>query len=129
MEPVRCHLRYMYRMIRSYISDDLRNTTVVSRPFSQQLSPSFCFFSSTHIHYFHITLFTMFSESVLSLLTLASAVAAQQCPIQFDGRIGTNATAASFDTSASPFSPTNVFGQSESHYILCEPLTNVSNKT
>lgn len=59
----------------------------------------------------------MSSKSILSFLALASSVAAQQCPLQFDGRIAMNATAALFDTSASPFNPSNVFGQSESYHF------------
>lgn len=54
-------------------------------------------------------------ESILWLLAFAYAVAAQQCSIQFDGRIALDATAASFDTSSSPFNPSFVFGQSQSY--------------
>lgn len=38
-------------------------------------------------------------------------VVAQTCPIQFDGRLSTNITLSTLDTTSSPFNPTNVFGQ------------------
>lgn len=48
-----------------------------------------------------------------SLLALLPALtAAQQCPIQFDGRVPTNFTAATFDTANGIYNPDNVFGQS-----------------
>jgi len=47
----------------------------------------------------------------LSAIALASTISAQQCPIQYDGRVPTAATLASFDTSASPYNPSYVFGQ------------------
>lgn len=52
------------------------------------------------------------STSLGALLVLAAgAVDAAKCPIQFDGRIPTNFTPASFDTSASPFNNGFVFGK------------------
>jgi len=48
----------------------------------------------------------------LAFLPLLSFVAAQKCPLQFDGRVPQSATLDSFDTSASPFNPQYVFGQS-----------------
>lgn len=50
---------------------------------------------------------------LLVLNTFAIAVAAQKCPLQFDGRVPTDATLDSFDTSASPFNPQYVLGASE----------------
>ena len=49
---------------------------------------------------------------LLLLFTVIPATAAQQCPIQFDGRVPANTTLATFDTSASLYNPNNVFGQS-----------------
>jgi hypothetical protein len=49
----------------------------------------------------------------LSLLALASAVLAQNCPLQFDGRVPAGSTPASFDATTSPFGTKFVFGQSE----------------
>jgi hypothetical protein len=48
----------------------------------------------------------------LSFLALASAVVAQNCPLQFDGRVPAGSTPASFDQSTSPFGTKFVFGQS-----------------
>jgi hypothetical protein len=55
----------------------------------------------------------MASKTFLSLLFgLIPIITAQQCPIQFEGRVAPNTTLATFDTSASLFSPSFVFGQS-----------------
>jgi hypothetical protein len=65
----------------------------------------------------------MASKNVLSLLFAAIPVlagCAQQCPIQFDGRIPANTTLTTFDTSASLFNPSFVFGQSRSFPWLDE---------
>jgi hypothetical protein len=51
--------------------------------------------------------------SLLYVLTLAASVAAQKCPIQFDGRVPDSATLASFDTSASLYNPSYDLGASE----------------
>jgi hypothetical protein len=50
------------------------------------------------------------SSALLSLLAFAFSVSAQRCPIQFDGRVSSNSLLAVFDTAASPFSPSSVFG-------------------
>jgi hypothetical protein len=42
---------------------------------------------------------------------LASGKVAQKCPLQFDGRVVTTASLASFDVSGSPFQTGNVFGK------------------
>jgi hypothetical protein len=47
---------------------------------------------------------------VAALLPLV-LVSAQKCPLQFDGRIPSTFTPASFDTANAFFSPSNVFGQ------------------
>lgn len=46
------------------------------------------------------------------LNAFAVVVAAQKCPLQFDGRVPADATLGSFDTSASPFNPQYVIGAS-----------------
>jgi len=52
----------------------------------------------------------------LSILSLAASVTSQTCPLQFDGRVPNAATLASFNTSASLFNPSYVFGQSKDMY-------------
>lgn len=49
--------------------------------------------------------------SFLSLLALATATSAQNCQLQFDGRVPVGSTPASFDVNTSPFGTKNVFGQ------------------
>jgi hypothetical protein len=61
------------------------------------------------------SLFAMAVKTFLSLLLATiPVVASQQCPIQFDGRVLANTTRATFDTSASLFNPSFVFGQNKS---------------
>jgi len=52
------------------------------------------------------------AKTFFSLFAAVTAIAAQKCPIQFDGRVAANATLADFDTTASLFNPTFVYGQS-----------------
>lgn len=51
----------------------------------------------------------------LSLLSVISSLLcvsqAQKCPVTFEGRVPSNFTAATFDTTTSLFNPANVFGQ------------------
>jgi hypothetical protein len=57
----------------------------------------------------------MTSKSILSLFAAITAVAAQKCPIQFDGRIPHSITSNNltvFDTTNPWFNPSYVFGQS-----------------
>ncbi|KAF8850088.1 hypothetical protein BDZ45DRAFT_603359 [Acephala macrosclerotiorum] len=49
--------------------------------------------------------------SAFTSLVMASAAIAQNCPIQFDGRVPAGSTAASFDATTSPFNTKFVFGQ------------------
>ncbi|KAL1910034.1 hypothetical protein Sste5344_004223 [Sporothrix stenoceras] len=53
----------------------------------------------------------MFSVQSIAILALPLLVSAQKCTIQFDGRVPSTFTAASFDTNNNIFSPSNVFGQ------------------
>ncbi|CAK7216689.1 hypothetical protein SBRCBS47491_002913 [Sporothrix bragantina] len=53
----------------------------------------------------------MISTSSLAFLALPLLASAQKCTIQFDGRVPSTFTAASFDTNNNIFSPSNVFGQ------------------
>ncbi|CAK7233561.1 hypothetical protein SEUCBS140593_008643 [Sporothrix eucalyptigena] len=53
----------------------------------------------------------MISSSSLALLALPLLASAQKCTIQFDGRVPSTFTAASFDTNNNVFNPSNVFGQ------------------
>lgn len=64
--------------------------------------------------------------SIFTSLALASAAIAQNCPIQFDGRVPAGSTPASFDTTTSPFGTKFIFGQS-SHppYPLISTQTDV----
>lgn len=59
----------------------------------------------------------------------AIAVAAQNCPLQFDGRVSTDATLASFDTSASRFNPQYVLGASLSPFNDFDVLPLIMKKT
>ncbi len=52
--------------------------------------------------------------SFVSLLSALSVVAAQQCTLQFDGRVPGGFSAATFDAQNNVFNPANVFGQSMS---------------
>ncbi|ERT01205.1 hypothetical protein HMPREF1624_02447 [Sporothrix schenckii ATCC 58251] len=52
----------------------------------------------------------MYSLSI-AFLALPLVASAQKCTIQFDGRVPSTFTAASFDTNNNLFSPSNVFGQ------------------
>ncbi|KAF4610397.1 hypothetical protein G7Y89_g15722 [Cudoniella acicularis] len=47
---------------------------------------------------------------ILLASLLTTAVSAQKCPIQFDGRVPESSTLGTFDTSASPFNPGYVLG-------------------
>ncbi|KAH9210271.1 hypothetical protein DL95DRAFT_371112 [Leptodontidium sp. 2 PMI_412] len=47
---------------------------------------------------------------LISILVLAAIVAAQKCPLQFDGRVPKDATLATFDGSSSPFNAQYVLG-------------------
>lgn len=70
----------------------------------------------------HLSLLTQFSfahsfvdmlfASGLSLVALAATSSAQQCLLQFDGRVPVGSTPASFDVNTSPFGTQFVFGQS-----------------
>lgn len=51
---------------------------------------------------------TLSTTSILTLITLASA---QKCTLQFDGRIPATFGAVSFDAANDFFSQSNVFGQ------------------
>lgn len=53
----------------------------------------------------------MNSFKVFSVLSFAAAAAAQQCDLQFDGRIPSDFVAADFDQDNGIFNPDNVFGQ------------------
>ncbi|OAA67092.1 hypothetical protein SPI_01668 [Niveomyces insectorum RCEF 264] len=53
----------------------------------------------------------MRSSASLALLALPLLASAQKCAIQFDGRIPSSFSAATFDTNNNVFSPSNVFGQ------------------
>jgi hypothetical protein len=53
----------------------------------------------------------MISTKLASALTLLPLVSAQKCPLQFDGRIPSTFTPASFDAANAFFSQSNVFGQ------------------
>ena len=56
-------------------------------------------------------LFSSFSLSGLSTLLLASSfAAAQQCKLQFDGRVPANTAVKAFDANNNIFNPNNVFG-------------------
>ena len=83
-------------------------------PVSFVAAPHFLIFSDMASGYF-----------LLLLFTVIPATAAQQCPIQFDGRVPANTTLATFDTSASLYNPNNVFGQSMLFRI--EPSFKVTN--
>lgn len=50
---------------------------------------------------------------LISILVLAAIVAAQKCPLQFDGRVPKDATLATFDGSSSPFNAQYVLGASK----------------
>ncbi len=52
------------------------------------------------------------SFSLAFALSALSLVAAQQCNLQFDGRVPGTFKAATFDTNNNVFNPSNVFGQS-----------------
>jgi len=52
------------------------------------------------------------SFSLASLLSLVSLAAAQQCDLQFDGRVPGAFGVQSFNANNDIFSPDNVFGQS-----------------
>ncbi|KUJ12608.1 uncharacterized protein LY89DRAFT_593023 [Mollisia scopiformis] len=63
----------------------------------------------------------------MSFATLAAVVAAQKCPLQFDGRIPKDATLDSFDTSSSPFNDAYVIGGNQKwSSILQFPTVNSS---
>lgn len=53
------------------------------------------------------------APSILYALALAAGVAAQKCPIQYDGRVPASATLATFDGNSSPFNPTYILGASK----------------
>lgn len=79
-----------------------------------------CFIHSFHTVilyrlFFRETFFTMGLRSTYtSVLALASAAVAQNCPLAFDGRIPAGSTPALFDTEASPFGTGFVKGASQS---------------
>jgi hypothetical protein len=55
----------------------------------------------------------MASQVVLGLFWLASLATAQDCTLQFDGRVPANFAPNTFDQANDVFSPDNVFGQSK----------------
>lgn len=55
-------------------------------------------------------------RTFFAIFAAVTAVAAQQCPIQFDGRVPANATLADFDTTTSLFNPTFTYGQSRLYF-------------
>ncbi len=68
----------------------------------------------------------MASLRLSTALALLSLAAAQQCTLQFDGRVPGAFSAASFDAQNNIFNPSNVFGQSQSlpDGMMCGPLSN-----
>lgn len=59
-----------------------------------------------------IKIIAMSSKITSTLFVIFAAVAAQKCPIQFDGRIPAHYTPESFDLSTSIYNPQFVYGQS-----------------
>jgi hypothetical protein len=55
----------------------------------------------------------MGSKLSFTLLAMIAAAIAQNCPLQFDGRVPAGSTAASFDLTTSPFGTKFIFGQSK----------------
>ncbi|EFQ34601.1 uncharacterized protein GLRG_09745 [Colletotrichum graminicola M1.001] len=53
----------------------------------------------------------MYTSTLIFSLLAAAGAKAQQCTLQFDGRIPKASTVADFDAKTSPFNPSNVFGQ------------------
>jgi len=67
------------------------------------------------------------SASVLSFFL--SLAAAQQCKLQFDGRVPGGFSAATFDTNNNVFSPDNVFGQGSWALFFGLPILLPAGKT
>ena len=61
----------------------------------------------------HCNSLLLLKMHLFSVFAFAASVAAQKCPLQFDGRVPRDATLATFDGSSSPFNAQYVLGASK----------------